>query len=88
MKLAIDVKNTSKIKKDDVLIYDGKEWYVMSKEVLLSDLNKRCEDFFAKMSREFIDMKKSYAEFMQKYNEQNQKLLPIIEDMLEKDEEK
>jgi hypothetical protein len=86
MKIAIDLKNTTQLKKDDVILYDGKEWYVINKDVLLRDLNKRCDEFCAKLSQEFNEMKESNAKFMQEYNEQNQKLLPIIEKLLGKDE--
>jgi len=91
MKIVIDVKNGSKTQnfgKNDLIVYDGKQWYVTTVEDLYSHLEKRYNDMIAKMDQKINDIKTSYAEFLLAYNEQNSKLLPIIENLLEKDEEK
>ena len=40
MKVALNIKNLSKLKQpqeNDVIIYDGKEWYVTTKEEILKE---------------------------------------------------
>lgn len=89
MKIVIDVKASSKtqgFKKNDVILYDGAQWYVTTAEELCASLEKRYNDIIAKLDQRINELNESYAKFMQKYNEQNEKLLPIIEELLEKDE--
>ena len=91
MKIVIDLKNgskTTKLQKNDVIIYDGKQWYTTSKESLLADIKEECTDMLAKMDRKMIEMRQDYAEFMRQYNETNARLLPILERLLEEDKEK
>lgn len=91
MKIVIDLKDSAKtqsFKKDDVLLFDGKKWYVTTKSSLLEDLEKRYNLAVAKIDRKMAELDQKYATFMQQYNEQNAKLLPIIEHLLAEDEEK
>ena len=89
--IVIDLKSDSKtlnFKKNDVILYDGKQWYITSKESLLADLEDRCTKVIAKVDQKMHELGEQYSEFLLKYNQQNAKLLPIIENLLEKDEEK
>lgn len=86
MKIVVDVKNTSKIKKNDVILYDGKEWYVMTKDELMKELETRAFKVLSDVQQTMMKMQQDYATFMQNYNEQNSKLLPILQQLLEKDE--
>ena len=50
MKLILDIKNGKKaIKptKDDIILYNGKEWYIVTKQELFKEYNERFEEAIA-----------------------------------------
>lgn len=67
MKIALEVKNISKAIKpitDDVVVYDGKEWYVTTKSELLKEANEtleKCKEQLEKNKQEFENFKKDVA---------------------------
>lgn len=78
MKIAIDLKNTSrglKPKNDDVIIFDSKEkqWYITTKEELLKEDKKlldECKNQLKANEKEVEKMRKEYSEFKVKVAEQ------------------
>lgn len=67
MKIALTVKNTAKIVKptvDDVIVYDGKEWYVTTKTEILKDSQKLLDECKAELEnsrKEYDNFKKEVA---------------------------
>lgn len=48
MKIILNVKNTTKIIKpssDNVILYDGKDWYVTTKQELFKEYNSKLKEF-------------------------------------------
>ena len=46
MKLILEVKNNKKIinpSRDDILLYDGKEWFVTTKKIYLGNMTKNSQ---------------------------------------------
>lgn len=78
MKIAIDLKNTSrglKPKNDDVIIFDSKEkqWYITTKEELLKEDKKlldECKNQLKANEKEVEKMRKEYSDFKVKVAEQ------------------
>lgn len=78
MKIAIDLKNTSrglKPKNDDVIIFDSKEnqWYITTKEELLKEDKKlldECKKQLKVNEEEVKKMRKEYSDFKVKVAEQ------------------
>ena len=90
MKIVLDIKSSSKtqgLNKGDVVMYDGKEWYITSKEELCASLEKKYNEVISKFEKKIYELEKKYSDFLLSYNEQNAKLLPIIEKLLGEDEE-
>ena len=90
MKIVIDLKSSSKtqgLKKNDILMYDGKEWYITTAEELCATLEKKYNDVISKLEKTIYRLEKNYADFLLSYNEQNAKLIPIFEKLLGEDEE-
>lgn len=67
MKIAFDVKNPEKLLKpnlNDVMLFDGKEWYVTTKEELLkecSELLNNCQITLERLSSDNELFKKKVA---------------------------
>lgn len=62
MKIALEVKNTSRAIKpmtNDVIIFDGKIWYITSKDEILKEANKTLEE----CKEQLENSKKEYALF-------------------------
>lgn len=63
MNVVLNVKNTSKVlkpTKDSVMIYDGKDWYVTTKETLFkewTDLLKQCNNKIEELERQHTEFK-------------------------------
>ena len=68
MKLILDVKNNKKIinpSRDDILLYDGKEWFVTTKEDLFKEYDEKfasklteCEQKIAELTEFKVSMAK------------------------------
>lgn len=80
MKIGLDVKNPKKAikpNKSDLIVYDGKEWYVTTKEELYKDLCERlaqkekelaakvaeCDEKIAEVNKLKVDVAKQLLEF-------------------------
>lgn len=67
MKIALTVKNSSKVLKpteNDVIIYDGEDWYVTTKDKLLEESNhllQNCKNELEKLKKENADFKREVA---------------------------
>ena len=68
MRVALDIKNLSKLNQpteNDVIIYDGKRWYVTTKDDLLKDANNlllKCEEVLKTMRKEFEAFERKSSE--------------------------
>lgn len=68
MKLTLEVRNFKKIikpTKNDVILYDGHEWYVTTTEDLFAELNKRFEEREMEIDRKIEKMSTIVKEFEQ-----------------------
>ena len=71
----LNIKNVPKVMKptrDDVVVYNGKEWYITTKESLLADAYKllgECKAELEKVKKENSDFKKSVAKQMVELSE-------------------
>ena len=77
MKIGLEIKNISraiKPKKDDVIIFDGKEWYITTKK----DLFKEYEDKIDAKLEQFNNMIVSNANFKKEISGQMVKLSETI----------
>lgn len=76
----LNIKNVPKVMKptqDDVIVYNGKEWYITTKESLLADAYKllsECKVELEKVKKENSDFKKSVAKQMVELSELVEKL--------------
>ena len=67
MEVVIDVKSIPKVMKptvDDVIVYDGKKWYLTTKDSLLkeaNDLVKKANSELARIKEENANFKKEVA---------------------------
>ena len=68
MKLTLDVRNVKKIikpTKNDVILYDGKEWYVTTKEDLFKDFKDRLDEREEELEKKSALLDKKMKEFDQ-----------------------
>ena len=75
----LDIKNVPKVMKpteNDVIVFDGKRWYVTTKESLLADAYKLIEECKA----ELVRLKAENKEFKSTVNNQ----LKIMSDAIKK----
>lgn len=86
MKIVVDVKktrNSTKFEKDDVIIYDGKDWYVTTKGELFAELEAKVNNAISMYDRKYNELNSRFAELSKEYNEQMSKLIPILKNILE-----
>lgn len=75
MKIAIDVKTNKKAIRpspDNIIIYDGKDWYVTTKKDLFAEYDKKFEDKLEECDvkiKEMKDYQISISKQMLEYNE-------------------
>lgn len=80
MKIVLAVKNTSQAltpTKDDVVIYDGDQWYVTTKQDVLkeaSDLLEATQNELAALKEETVKFKKEVASQLYEMSELIRKL--------------
>ncbi|MCR4661693.1 MAG: hypothetical protein K5765_06840 [Clostridia bacterium] len=82
MNVALTVKNTSKIlkpTKDDVLIYDGKMWYVTTKEDLFKEWTKLLNEANEKIQQ----LEKQNLEFKKEVGLELQQMTNLIAQLFE-----
>ena len=80
MKIALEVKNNSKIikpSKNNVIIYDGKQWYVTTKEELFEDFYKVLD----KMQDALEKLKQENASFKSDVSSQILEITNIVENV-------
>ena len=69
MEVILDIKNIPKVMKptqDDVIVFDGKKWYLTTKQSLLEDAYK----LIAKAKEELENLKAENESFKNQVNEQ------------------
>lgn len=68
MKLTLDIKNFKRIikpTKDDVILYDGKEWYVTTKKDLFEELSRKFDEREIEVENKLSEIKNVIEEFKQ-----------------------
>ena len=68
MKLTLDIKNFKRIikpTKDDVILFDGKEWYVTTKNDLFEELSREFDEREMEVENKLNEIKNVIAEFKQ-----------------------
>lgn len=82
MRVALEIRNLSKLKKpteNDVIIFDGKEWYITTKEEILKEAN----DLLLACKQELANMKKENKEFKQQTSKDILELTNTVRSLLE-----
>lgn len=82
MKVALEIRNLSKLKnpiKNDVIIFDGKEWYITTKEEILKEAN----DLLLECKRELASVKRENKEFKQQTSKDILELTDTVRALLE-----
>lgn len=82
MRVALEIRNLSKLKKpteNDVIIFDGKEWYITTKEEILKEAN----DLLLECKQELANMKKENKEFKQQTSKDILELTNTVRSLLE-----
>lgn len=82
MKVALEIRNLSKLKnpiKNDVIIFDGKEWYITTKEEILKEAN----DLLLECKRELAGVKRENKEFKQQTSKDILELTDTVRSLLE-----
>lgn len=82
MRIALDIKNLSKIKEptvNDVIIYDGKKWYVTTKD----DILKETHNLLLECKEELLKLKKENQEFKQQTSKDIIELSDTVKKLLE-----
>ena len=83
MRVALDIKNLSKLKEpsiNDVIIYDGKQWYVTTKDDILKEANDlllECKEELAKTKRENQEFKQQTSKDILELTDTVKKLLEL-----------
>lgn len=68
MKLTLDIKNFKRIikpTKDDVILFDGKEWYVTTKKDLFEELSRKFDEREIEVENKLSEIKNVIEEFKQ-----------------------
>lgn len=87
MKIALTVVNTSKTvkpSKDDVIIYDGKEWYVTTKD----DVLKESKDLLNECKLELENLRKEHELFKKEIATQLLEMSELIKKLYSTTDEK
>ena len=82
MKVALEIRNLSKLKnpiKNDVIIFDGKEWYITTKEEILKEAN----DLLLECKQELASVKRENKEFKQQTSKDILELTDTVRTLLE-----
>lgn len=85
MRIAIDVKNMSRMKEpsaNDVIVYDGRQWYVTTKDDILKEANEtlsKCEKTLARLEAENQEFKQQTSKDIIEIAETTKKLLKMKE---------
>lgn len=59
MKVALNIKNMKKAIRpsaDDVIIYDGKDWYITTKETLFKEYQDKVDTKLAEVNAKVVEM--------------------------------
>ncbi len=81
MKVVLSVRNTSKVTKpikDSVIIYDGEEWYVTTKEQLFKDFH----DLYSKCNEKLETLEKQNLDFKKEISSQIKEMADLVEKLL------
>ena len=83
MRVALDIKNMSKIKnptENDVIVYDGKQWYVTTKDEILKEANDlllECKETLEALRKENQEFKRQTSKDIIEITNTTKKLLEL-----------
>ena len=89
MKIALEVKNSKSIvnpSKNSVILYDGKQWYVTTKEDIFAEYEALMDKKIAQIERLINKLAGENAEFKQDVSRDILKINEIVKRMYEKGE--
>ena len=81
MKVALDIRNMSKLVKpssNDVIVYDGKEWYVTTKEDILKEAN----DLLSECRTELANEQEANRRFREQVSQDMSELTGMVRSLL------
>lgn len=87
MNVVLNIKNTSKVikpTKNSVILYDGKDWYVTTKEQLFEEWT----DLLNKCNKEFADIRSDNTKFKSEVGKQLKQMTDLIQQLFETKGEK
>lgn len=82
MKVVLSVKNNSKVIKpieNNVILYDGKQWYVTTKEKLFEEWTSLLNECNSKLE----DLEKQNTEFKKEVSSQLKEMTELIQKLFE-----
>ncbi len=85
MKTVLTIKNLSKmktLKSDDMVLYDGKNWYVTTKEAIFKEYQEKVDKELAALKKEKDDLKASNDEFQLNVAKQINEMSSLIEQLV------
>lgn len=84
MRIALNIKNGAKttgFKKNDALIFDGENWYSTN----YSELEARVTAAIEAYDKKYQEILEKLLKFQEEYESNNAKLIPILEELLRKE---
>jgi len=85
-RIVVNVPKTD-FKKNDVLIYDGKDWYVITKEELFAEFEQRHADAVTRYDREYQTLRKEFISFKSEVSDEVSKLATIMKNFISKEQQ-
>jgi len=90
MKVVLNIKNLNMndpLTNNSVILYDAsdKKWYITDKSDLIYEINLKVEKSIKELEEKTQELETKWKNFMFNYTEQNSKLIPILETIMNKE---
>lgn len=90
MKVVLNIKNLNMndpLTNNSVILYDAsdKKWYITDKSDLTYEINLKVEKSIKELEEKTKELEAKWKNFMFNYTEQNSKLIPILETIMNKE---
>ena len=90
MKLVLDIKNTSKAiapSKDNIILYDGKNWYITTKQEIFEEYEKTIDKKINELSNLIETLRNDNTTFKQNVSKQIISMSDIVEGVYKNNKE-
>ena len=85
MKIVLDVKNASSLKeprKDQIIIYDGKQWYVTTRQILFEEYEEKIDSKLHELEEKALALEADNKEFKNSVSKDIIKMSEVVEGIL------